>query len=502
MATDEIQSLLNAGIEAAKSGNKLEARRLLEMVLERDDSNEQAWLWFASVVDTVRERRICLENVLEINPNNQRARQALEKLQTPLSDTLARHAPQQAEGEESAAAPKPPAKPLTTKPLPGERRARPAGDAQRRRRRPLFIMVAVLAVLLIGLGLLLVSMGGPADTGPTLAPATGTSVAQATGGRRATATSSIAIITGIPPTNPPAGPTWTPAPTITLQPTPTPTATLPPLTGYTLLFVAEDRGNQMPAIFSVGAQGGEARLVLSANAPVRDVAVSSTGALAYILDQGGKPQVAVAEAGGKNPKVITKFGGDYAGTPAWSPDGKKLAFVANDPGNNELFVADPDGGNLVRLTDNKVEDRDPAWSPDGKQIAYASDPTGNKSLQLFVIDVASKKFAQLGPVTPKDTYSPVWSPDGKYIAVVSTRDRFEDVYIVNVAVPTDIRLVTYGDGEAISRNPDWSPDGKYIVFISNRPGGEKFNLFIATPDGKNVQQITKSGNNYNPRFQR
>jgi Tol biopolymer transport system component len=473
------------------------------MVLERDDSNEQAWLWFASVVDTVRERRICLENVLEINPNNQRARQALEKLQTPLSDTLARHAPQQIEGEEDAPAPKATAKPLTKKPLPGERIARPVGEARRRRRRPLFIMVAVLAVLLMGLGLLLVSMGGPADTGPTLAPAANTSVAQATSGGRATTTSSIAIITGVPPTAAPSGPSWTPAPTITLQPTPTPTATLPPLAGYTLLFIGEGRGSQATAaIYTVKAQGGSEQLVLGGEAPVRDVAVSSTGALAYVTVQGGKPQVAVADADGKNPKVITKLGGDYAGTPAWSPDGKKLAFVANDPGNNELFIADPDGGNLVRLTDNKVEDRDPAWSPDGKQIAYASDPTGNKSLQLFVIDVASKKFSQLGPTTPKDTYSPVWSPDGKFIAVVSTRDRFEDVYVVNIATPTDIRIVTYGDGDAISRNPDWSPDGKYIVFASNRPSGDNYNLFIATPDGKNVQQITKTGSSYAARFKR
>jgi Tol biopolymer transport system component len=47
--------------------------------------------------------------------------------------------------------------------------------------------------------------------------------------------------------------------------------------------------------------------------------------------------------------------------------------------------------------------------------------------------------------------------------------------VVNVSTPTDIRLVTYGDGEAKSRNPDWSPDSKYIVFASNRPGGDNYN---------------------------
>src|SRR5258708_33254007 len=80
LATDDITNLLNAGIQAAKNKRRAEARRLLEQVLEADDANETAWMWFATVVDSPREKRICLENVLDINPNNQRAREALEKL--------------------------------------------------------------------------------------------------------------------------------------------------------------------------------------------------------------------------------------------------------------------------------------------------------------------------------------------------------------------------------------------------------------------------------------
>ncbi len=68
--------------EAAKSGNKTEARRLLEEILEKDEANETAWLELASVVDTPREKRICLEQVLELNPKNEKAQKALEQLQS------------------------------------------------------------------------------------------------------------------------------------------------------------------------------------------------------------------------------------------------------------------------------------------------------------------------------------------------------------------------------------------------------------------------------------
>src|SRR5215475_12638091 len=97
MATDDINSLLNAGIQAARAGNKAQARKYLEQVLEKEDNNEAAWMWLASVVDTPRERRICLENVLEINPNNVRAREALAALgpaRTAAAEPAPRTAPQ------------------------------------------------------------------------------------------------------------------------------------------------------------------------------------------------------------------------------------------------------------------------------------------------------------------------------------------------------------------------------------------------------------------------
>jgi hypothetical protein len=72
--------LLEPGIAAYKAGNKIQARQLLAQVVRQDSKNETAWLWMSGTVSTARERRICLERVLSINPNNDAARRGLEKL--------------------------------------------------------------------------------------------------------------------------------------------------------------------------------------------------------------------------------------------------------------------------------------------------------------------------------------------------------------------------------------------------------------------------------------
>jgi hypothetical protein len=78
--TANIDAMLRAGVEAYRAGNKLEARTMLEKVLELDEYNEMAWLWLSAVVETPEEKRTCFENVLVINPNNENAKKGLNSL--------------------------------------------------------------------------------------------------------------------------------------------------------------------------------------------------------------------------------------------------------------------------------------------------------------------------------------------------------------------------------------------------------------------------------------
>jgi hypothetical protein len=120
----DVTDTLKRAIAAAKAGRKVEARRLLEMVLDADERNERAWLWLSDVVESDEERIVCLENVLTINPDNDMARKGLVTLRaapavdpssspsadqrempgpTPVAEALEPSAAGQAPGAESPA---------------------------------------------------------------------------------------------------------------------------------------------------------------------------------------------------------------------------------------------------------------------------------------------------------------------------------------------------------------------------------------------------------------
>ena len=83
----EVSAMLQQGIEAAKRGDRATAANLLQQVVEADERNEQAWLWLSGVVESQEDMQVCLENVLEINPNNARAAAGLRWLQQQATST-------------------------------------------------------------------------------------------------------------------------------------------------------------------------------------------------------------------------------------------------------------------------------------------------------------------------------------------------------------------------------------------------------------------------------
>ncbi len=102
MAISDVSAMLQQGIEAAKRGDKTTATDLLQQVVEVDERNEQAWLWLSGVVESPEDVQVCLENVLEINPNNARAAAGLSWLQKQAAPTIAPH-PDGAGGNGSSA---------------------------------------------------------------------------------------------------------------------------------------------------------------------------------------------------------------------------------------------------------------------------------------------------------------------------------------------------------------------------------------------------------------
>ena len=105
--------------------------------------------------------------------------------------------------------------------------------------------------------------------------------------------------------------------------------------------------------------------------------------------------------------------------PAWSPDGRFLAFTSYRDGNLEVYLADGDGRNPRDLTRHEGHDGRPVWLPDGESIAFESDRFGD--LEICILDVATGEVVNLTGHPGKDR-EPALSRDGREIAFASNRD--------------------------------------------------------------------------------
>jgi Tol biopolymer transport system component len=151
-------------------------------------------------------------------------------------------------------------------------------------------------------------------------------------------------------------------------------------------------------------------------------------------------------------------------TPAWSPDGQKLAFVSRRDGNSEIYVMNTDGSAQENLTRQPSNDSNPAWSPDGRKIAFVSRRDGNS--EIYVMNTDGSGVRNLTR-TPSNDLDPAWSPDGRAIAFVQrkcmpNRCSYETyLYVVNADGGGLRRLTTH---PAHLYNPSWSADGKAIRY--------------------------------------
>src|ERR1700704_473184 len=120
--------------------------------------------------------------------------------------------------------------------------------------------------------------------------------------------------------------------------------------------------------------------------------------------EGGKLVVVSGRTGNKN-LTDSKATNSY---PAWSPDGKQIAFASDRDGVMNIYVMDADGKNVKALTKGQELSRVPTWSPDGKKIAFCR--MTQNGTQIHVMDADGKNVKQVGD---GDGWDPCWSPDGK-----------------------------------------------------------------------------------------
>ena len=189
-------------------------------------------------------------------------------------------------------------------------------------------------------------------------------------------------------------------------------------------------------------------------------------------------QIYVMNSDGSGVSELTAVAGADSYQPAWSPDGTKIAFGSNRDGNGEIYVMDPNGANVVRLTNNSAEDGQPAWSPVGGKIAFATARDGND--EIYVMNADGTGAVNLTNNAGSDL-TPVWSPDGSKIAFQSNRETDYAVWVMNADGSNPVRLT---DPHTQAGAPSWSPDGTRIAY---EQGGD---IWIMNVDGSRKIRIT------------
>ena len=201
-------------------------------------------------------------------------------------------------------------------------------------------------------------------------------------------------------------------------------------------------------------------------------------------------------ADGANVMQITLTDGGAYGSrsPVWSPDGSQVAYIRFrdlDPAPNvsnvdtELMVVRVDGSGQRQIADTRGDDYSPAWSPDGTRIAFVNSTQSRDT--IFVVNADGTDQRSLA-VSSGDQWTPEWSPDGTRISFTGWLRRGErpSVYVVN-ADGSDLKSLGFG------ALPEWSPDGSRIAFVDYGDTGSYGEIVSINPDGTDPRPLTRTG---------
>ncbi|MGE0486725.1 MAG: Tol-Pal system beta propeller repeat protein TolB [Gammaproteobacteria bacterium] len=174
----------------------------------------------------------------------------------------------------------------------------------------------------------------------------------------------------------------------------------------------------------------------------------------------------------------------------------RIAYVtverqSKDKSLYRLQVADADGFDPHTILESTQPLLSPAWSPDGNRIAYVSFEERNSSIYLQDIRTGKREKIVSGPGINS---APAFAPDGERLAVTLSRDGNPEIYLFSLASKSLTRLTNH---PAIDTEASWSPDGRALVFTSDRGGGPQ--IYRLALDGSAPQRVTFDMGNYNAR---
>ncbi len=213
--------------------------------------------------------------------------------------------------------------------------------------------------------------------------------------------------------------------------------------------------------------------------------------IAYVLQTGEQHELQVADADGQNPRVVLRSKHSII-SPAWSPDGSKLAYVSFELGKPVIYVQTLSTGKREPVANFKGNNSAPTWSPDGQNLALVLSRDGISQIYTMNSDGSGLERVMQSPLIDTE---PHYTPDGKSLIFTSDRSGNPQIYKVPASGGEANRLTFRG---SYNISPSISPDGDYLVYVTRRDGAYRIALLDLDSDAEDV--LTDGSDDQSPSF--
>lgn len=199
----------------------------------------------------------------------------------------------------------------------------------------------------------------------------------------------------------------------------------------------------------------------------------------------------ISDADGYNAKTILEATQPLL-SPAWSPDGNKLAYVSFEERNSAIYVQDIRTGQREKVVSGQGINSSPAFAPDGQRLAVTRSQDGNPD--IYVLDLATRQQTRLTTHDAIDTEA-AWSPDGRSIVFTSDRGGGPQIYRMSSA-GGDAQRMTFNMGDYNAR-ASYSPDGRQLVMVN---GGSGYRIAVLDLETGDHEVVTSASLDESPSF--
>ncbi|WP_309625337.1 Tol-Pal system beta propeller repeat protein TolB, partial [Methylibium sp.] len=240
-----------------------------------------------------------------------------------------------------------------------------------------------------------------------------------------------------------------------------------------IAYVTKAGGRYTLWVTDADGEGGQS--ALASPEPIISPAWSPDGReLAYVSFEARKAVVHVQDVATGKRRVVASFRGSNS-APAWSPDGRQLAMTLSRDGGSQLFVMNRDGEGLKRLTNSSAIDTEATWSPDGRQIYFVSDRGGSPQIYRMPATGGNAERVSFGG---SYNISPALSPDGRSMAYIARDGGGYRVNVMDLASGVARAVSDTKDDES----PSFAPNGRLVIYATRDAGRDV--LMTTTVDGR------------------